>query len=342
MARIHFLNVNKRVDASFDFRFLRDPGPGSDEGQCTIIQHDSGRVTVIDIFNGARPCRLGTRPYLRLGNGRWPSVNPLDYLNAFGIRSIHRFVLTHPHLDHMGGIKAIFDSHEPKYFWHLPVDAPAPAFGHLSAYGRADWDFYQALRYGKTKSKAVLMVIGGSNSQITEEEEVDLLREDGLSFLIPDSEGQTTIDSRHDLNSLSPAILFLAGGRKVLFGGDLPGYLWGSLLSKYSDEISNLDILVAPHHGQFPDFPREVFAIGSSDMLCVLGNWCRSYLTIKYLQDIDRDYVVSNAVSAWLFDTALPESRLSGVQYDRKEARFRYHPQFPSCPMPSGEKAFQL
>ena len=44
-------------------------------------------------------------------------VNPISYMNDRGISSIFRYVQTHPDMDHMDGIEALFDEFNPTNFW---------------------------------------------------------------------------------------------------------------------------------------------------------------------------------------------------------------------------------
>ena len=74
MSIIHFLNVN--------------------EGDCNIIQHDTGHVTVIDVCNGNAKEDI----VLEYSNHRQKEhpVDPISYLSGLEIDSIFRFILTHP------------------------------------------------------------------------------------------------------------------------------------------------------------------------------------------------------------------------------------------------------
>lgn len=339
MALVHFLNVNKSGDGEFDpLACLSGQQPIKfAEGQCSIIQHDSGRVTVIDICNAGRPSMVGTRQHIRLGNRRQPAVNPIDYLNARGIRSIHRFILTHPHLDHMDGIEALFETHAPDYFWDLDVSAPEPTFGRSGIYGRRDWKFYQTLRSGQAKSNSVRLIMTSRSDGGEEQRESGFLRDDGLSFLIPSSSALSSTNSRQDLNAQSPPILFRAGLRKVLFGGDLPGSFWGSVLAEYSDVISKVDIFVAPHHGQVGDFSEDVFRI-TNPVVTILGNYRRSAPTWSKLRQMGRYWVVTNIVGAWTFDTGSSKVLLRGLSYEGAERGFRI---WVTCPGRDGSNAIK-
>ena len=103
-------------------------------GDCSIIEHPSGRVTVIDVSKARKennnstitsaPCfsdiiRGNNRPF-SLAEAILPksssiqtfeedTVNPISYMKKHNISSIFRFILTHPDMDHMNGIKDLFE-----------------------------------------------------------------------------------------------------------------------------------------------------------------------------------------------------------------------------------------
>lgn len=84
---IHFLNVK--------------------EGDCSFIQHKSGRNTLIDICNGnskdmSKNIAMDESIYGNFKQKLYP-VNPIEYLKKFNIKEIFRFILTHPDMDHMDG-----------------------------------------------------------------------------------------------------------------------------------------------------------------------------------------------------------------------------------------------
>jgi len=96
---IHFLNVK--------------------QGDCSIIQHDSGHVSVVDVCNTSKE-NIESETLIALikslkeaGSGNLNQkahpVNPIEYMKKHGITSIFRFILTHPDMDHMDGIKDLFE-----------------------------------------------------------------------------------------------------------------------------------------------------------------------------------------------------------------------------------------
>src|SRR5262245_34427741 len=107
MSVIHFLNVK--------------------DGDCSIIEHNSGRVTVMDVCNAKAPEVVLEEVYKILAAGEkgiqgnfnqkaYP-VNPISYFKEHGIGSIHRFVLSHPDMDHLDGIESFFKAYPPSNFW---------------------------------------------------------------------------------------------------------------------------------------------------------------------------------------------------------------------------------
>src|ERR1041385_3238912 len=108
MSIIHFLNVL--------------------EGDCNIIQHDSGRISVIDVSNAynaedteeekrvkASKERADMRKRTQVPSDKVDYKqkenpdNPIDYLKEnIGTNGIFRFIITHPDMDHLDGIQDLY------------------------------------------------------------------------------------------------------------------------------------------------------------------------------------------------------------------------------------------
>ena len=146
MSTIHFLNVK--------------------EGDCSVIQHNSDRVSVIDVCN-AKPddsresqsaklawaLRLQSRGVRGNFRQKEHPVNPIEYLKGFGISSVFRFILTHPDMDHMDGIKAFFEELSPGNFCDTANEKEMESSSWSgSPYNQADWNFYKNLRDSNPQS----------------------------------------------------------------------------------------------------------------------------------------------------------------------------------------------
>jgi competence protein ComEC len=162
LLRAHFLNVG--------------------HGDCTIIEHPSGRLTMIDINNSqefdpqtfaeelaeerqkliaqsalARPFALSPTVYPPIGalsgyaeviaRAKKELTDPIEFLKRnYPGRRIWRFVLTHPDLDHMRGLKRLYENVGFENVWDTDHTKPTPQY--RSEADKEDWEFYQRLRSG--------------------------------------------------------------------------------------------------------------------------------------------------------------------------------------------------
>ena len=92
------------------------------QGDCSIIEHPNGHVTVIDVCNARlnvseyevalsklmKSAADSQGPKGNYGQKDYP-VNPIDYMRGRGITSVFRYLQSHPDMDHMDGIKDLFE-----------------------------------------------------------------------------------------------------------------------------------------------------------------------------------------------------------------------------------------
>src|SRR5207248_2574834 len=87
MSKIHFLNVG--------------------HGDCTIIEHNDGKITMIDINNGDE---IDADSAAEIGDDDHDIglTNPVEYFKTkFPGKAIFRYIQSHPDFDHMRGLAAI-------------------------------------------------------------------------------------------------------------------------------------------------------------------------------------------------------------------------------------------
>lgn len=144
MPIVHFLNVK--------------------EGDCSIIQHGSRRISVTDVYNARNPNESTTalekafwtlRMEKAAGSGNFNqkaySVNPIEYMRDFGYQGVFRFILTGPDMDHMDGIEDFFGQFPPENFWDTANTKELTSWNG-SPYREKDWKFYKNLRDTNPKS----------------------------------------------------------------------------------------------------------------------------------------------------------------------------------------------
>lgn len=226
-----------------------------DPGACSIIEHDSGRTTVIDVCNGRDPKECSQ------GRGTFESksdlcvVNPIQYLYDLGVDDdfIFRFIATHPHMDHLDGIKDVFEKFEVLNFWDTKNDKKDDDFSD-GRYREEDWKFYKDLRDEKSSYNLTRLVLNsGARACYYNEPDEKGKSHDSLYIMAPEKCLAATANQEEEYNDLSYVILHESEGRKVLFCGDSHDNTWDYILRTCPDEVKDVDLMIAPHHGRDSD-----------------------------------------------------------------------------------------
>lgn len=234
MGIIHFLNVKN--------------------GDCTWIQHPSGHNTVIDVSCASEeePRTETVFSEQRRGNYNQKShpVNPIEYIKKFSESTIFRFILSHPDMDHMDGIEDFFSNLAVSNFWDTANTKQMDNDSDWGPYKKSDWDFYQKIRQ-KNNDPRTLNLYAGATGQYYNINENGESGADGLYILAPTKELVKEANSSGDYNDCSYVILYRTfSGKKIIFSGDSAEKTWDYILQNHKEDVTNIDILFAPHHGR--------------------------------------------------------------------------------------------
>lgn len=315
MATIHFLNVG--------------------EGDCIVVQHNSGRVTMIDISCGnltdlQESVNKSMKPTGLAGSGVSGNFNmkayptqPQNYLASLGIQKIWRFILSHPDMDHLDGFNALMDELAVYNFWHSGANKPKPDFGgYGGGYKEVDWDRYAQVRDEKAAGTTTLKVLAGQSFKYANKDD-DGGSGDGLSVISPTRQLVDAANASEDFNDCSYVIIYRTGRFKIIFTGDSHDATWDHILKNHAKEVADCDLLIAPHHGRdsgrswkFLDVlkPRlTLFGVANSDHLAY-DEWNKRNLekiTNNQAGNVVLD-VVDNRMHVYVENDAYAESRNSG------------------------------
>lgn len=152
MPTVHFLNVG--------------------EGDCSILQHSSGRVTMIDICGGnldakdVSQAKLVHKIIENSVNGgdyrmRECPTNPVNYCLANGTKSIFRSILPHPDMDHMDGLNNLQTRMSVENIWETGTRKEKPEFSETGN-KEDDWDSYAPLDARTREGITVLSHLAGA------------------------------------------------------------------------------------------------------------------------------------------------------------------------------------
>ena len=237
MARVDFLNVKS--------------------GDCSIIESNSGHVTVIDVSCGNYSPGLqqiremvfaAERPGGNYGMCDKPT-NPVDWLKQKGISNIFRFILTHPDMDHLDGLKNLFESLKVTNFWDSGVRRDKPEFDSSRRFKEEDWDYYQEIIDGKISGLKIVEPKAGEQGKFWNSDD-NGGGGDYFSVAAPDSKLVADANSSGNSNDGSYVIVYRSSGGKFVFSGDAHDDTWEYILKNHENMVKDAAVLIAPHHGR--------------------------------------------------------------------------------------------
>jgi competence protein ComEC len=283
MPVVHFLNVRS--------------------GDCSIIKHTSGRISMIDVNNAAAVSQSKTsalaeraRAATRGNFGQKSSPeNPIEYMQRRKLTSIFRFILTHPDMDHMDGIEALFDEFSPPNFWDTANTCEKDTDDwSTSPYDEDDWTFYKSLRDGTADTKRLVYHSNESRK--------NFWKDDGLWVLAPSEALITSANEAQEWNDSSYVILYkTAPGWKILFGGDSHDATWEHILEEHKDLVTYIDVFIAPHHGRDSGRDFEFLDI-LKPKLTLFGNARSEHLAYDAWNSRDLPIITNNQAGTVIVD----------------------------------------
>ena len=254
MLRVHFLNVG--------------------HGDCTIIKHPSGRLTMIDINNSqdydANTLREMAGSRLQEGYGvmadsassmlkaiamdevvakaKRELTDPVDFIKAtYPGESLFRYIQTHPDLDHMRGLHRLSQEIGFANFWDTTNNKILTSY--RSDGDRIDWSVYR----GQTSRK---LYTRGSSYYAFGKDENGMPGGDGIEILGPTPELTGACNTTDSFNDISLVIRVHHAGRTLLLPGDAEDLSWENLVAFYGERLKS-DFLKASHHGRDSGYHME-------------------------------------------------------------------------------------
>lgn len=246
MLQVDFINVGYG-----DSILLRTKG---DAAPFTMLV-DCGDVTIGNIGPGSRRC------------------SAVEYLRAQGVQRLDLLVLTHLHLDHVGGLPPLCEQLEIGEFWtnFLPErvfwDEKVPLDRVLS--GGANnliiaLDRYLGslrvleekgvrLRRIQTATEVMVPVAGLSLAVACADAALYARQEEILQDMLCSGHGSVALDELDDfINDISLRLSVGYGETRMLLPGDITAPCWSTLSPE------RCDILKIPHHGHTDSLTPEL------------------------------------------------------------------------------------
>ena len=230
-------------------------------------------------------------------------VNPVTYMKSHGISSIFRYIQTHPDMDHMDGIGALFDQFAPINFWDTNNRKVISSDSWNSGcYSQEDWKFYQTLRKGTVAGGPKrLALLAGAEGKYFNVAADGRKGGDGLYVLAPTQELLATANRTEEYNDCSYVILYCMGDRRIVFGGDSHDRTWEFILDEFSQDVTNVDLLIAPHHGRKSGRSYE-FLDALRPSLTLFGNARSEHLAYAAWNNKKLPFITNNQANCIVAD----------------------------------------
>lgn len=293
MSVIHFLNVK--------------------DGDCSIIQHSSGNTSVIDVCNASQPDSTAKTPNTHKNTDSLPKssgnfqqrqhpVNPIDYLQNLGTDGIFRYIQTHPDMDHMDGIKNLFDTFSPTNFWDTNNKKKMSSSSwDGSPYNQDDWTFYQDLRDNSAEKPKRLALLANAKGKYYNQNEDGTGCGDGIQILAPTKDLVDAANKNDNYNDCSYVLLYISDDRRIVFAGDSHDDTWDYILGNHKDDVTDIDLLIAPHHGRKSKRSYEFLDVLKPTMT-FFGNARSKDLAYDAWNHRKLDHVTNNEANCMIID----------------------------------------
>jgi competence protein ComEC len=250
MVKIHFLNVGNG-----DCTIIHFPERvwGSTDKRC------SERIMVVDLnHHEAHKEYVDFIEYYKA-----------NFKNENGrLKPIFRFICSHPHMDHILGLKKLLDDNDIEVlnFWDLDHQFEPESFEGYENY-KQDWDVYQRIRKGEAIQQKIIRTFReDAPRQFWDDEE------DRITVLSPSlamlkkvngdkEDGSKREPHEIEIDDISYALLIQINNKKVILGGDGKESCWQDIYENCAGIIKDCDILKAAHHGQVGGFHEEAIKL---------------------------------------------------------------------------------
>lgn len=288
MINIHFINVGHGDCIVVEFldnqrNAIIDINRSSEFDDSTRNELEETALGQVDEYTKLL-YKSGKYSYSQLlteANIRFQPNDPIEYIKKLKTKTPFRFISTHPHMDHINGLSALKNDIGFSNIWVIRNDF-TPG-GLLNEQQKADWKLYKTFR-DSTETK----ILNTTVVRPTEGDQRNFWDEDNIHILAPNQELKILSENRNNPNIISYVLLIKYGNVKIVIGGDAEEDTWKYLTENYPDELSNITILKASHHGRDSGYYQPAVKLMNPTYTIVsVGKKPNTDATNKYKQYCD-------------------------------------------------------
>ena len=197
----------------------------------TFFKVAKGNMTLVQFsndFNMLVDCRRSSE-----------NPSPLEYLKS-KISTLALLVITHPHQDHLTGLKELAMWFKPATLWHNGrYFKPDPVY--------EDWSYYERLRTGKVSYCTPVTVQGGQRTTIGDS-----------SVHVAAPTVPAVSGTADDENNNGIVLAITTGKSKVVLTGDTEKEQWDAMDLA---PLAKASVFLASHHGREDGFSKPALDV---------------------------------------------------------------------------------
>jgi competence protein ComEC len=228
-------------------------------GSCTVVEHPSGHVTMVDVNDG------GDQRSYETERSDKPLTDPIAWCKTNAPSGLFRFILSHPDADHMAGLRRMLgdDAFVITNFWDLQHTRTRTEGDCRTEAAWHDWALYVAMREdldldGVTWPKRIYPMRGDSS---------DFWNQDSIEVLSPTQELVASANKADVYNDASYVLRFRHGTSSVLLASDIEEPAWRDIIDAGVPLRSN--VLIASHHGRKSGFSADAMDLIRPEVVIV-------------------------------------------------------------------------
>jgi len=195
--------------------------------------------------------------------------DPIKYIEKKNLKSIFRFISTHPHMDHYKGFGTLNETASISNLWIVKNNF-GPNKSTKKSSRKSDWNSYKEFRDSKSITTKETKTSKNNVLRPMEKSSDDFYYSDAIKVLSPTPELLKLAEESKNANIMSYVLLIQYGPHKIVLGGDAEEENWQYIYKNYPDIIKDVTVLKAPHHGRENGWEDEVMPY--------MNQYTRSYL----------------------------------------------------------------
>jgi competence protein ComEC len=293
MLKIHFLNVGHGDCIIVEFidnnrKGIIDINSSSDfdkETEKELVEENLNKIND-QIFKSIYYSNIYTREDMFKKAGYTVTLqDPIKYFQDNNFGSVFRFISTHPHMDHLSGLRNFKDTIGLTNIWVLNNQF-TQNLSDLSDSQKEDWKLYKSFRDCNERQYDGVYVV-----RPKEGDSLDFWKEDGIIILAPNNDLLEIAKKKDNPNIMSYVLLIKYGQTKIILGGDAEEDTWKYLTENYSESLKDITILKAAHHGRDSGYYQPAVKLMNPEYVVVsVGKKPATDASSKYKQYCDNVY----------------------------------------------------